>query len=162
MPTFSFEESRIMRFRALVSFVAVAAVVTASIAFAAAKKPADCSCPISGQPAKADKSAELDGGKVYFCCGNCQAAFKKAPEEHAAKAHLQMVATGELVQTGCPFNGRDVNPSTVITIGDAEVGFCCNNCKGKAEKAEGDDQIALVFGDISKGFKTPAELEKAK
>lgn len=151
-----------MRFRALVSFVAVAAVVTASIAFAAAKKPADCSCPISGQPAKADKSAELDGGKVYFCCGNCQAAFKKAPEEHAAKAHLQMVATGELVQTGCPFNGRDVNPSTVITIGDAEVGFCCNKCKGKAEKAEGDDQIALVFGDISKGFKTPAELEKAK
>ena len=151
-----------MRFRALVSFVAVAAVVTASIAFAAAKKPADCSCPISGQPAKADKSAELDGGKVYFCCDNCQAAFKKAPEEHAAKAHLQMVATGELVQTGCPFNGRDVNPSTVITIGDAEVGFCCNNCKGKAEKAEGDDQIALVFGDISKGFKTPAELEKAK
>ncbi|MBL6831552.1 MAG: hypothetical protein ISQ70_09050 [Pirellulales bacterium] len=151
-----------MRSRALVSFVAVAAVVTASIAFAAAKKPADCSCPISGQPAKADKSAELDGGKVYFCCGNCQAAFKKAPEEHAAKAHLQMVATGELVQTGCPFNGRDVNPSTVITIGDAEVGFCCNNCKGKAEKAEGDDQIALVFGDISKGFKTPAELEKAK
>ena len=151
-----------MRFRALVSFVAVAAVVTASIAFAAAKKPADCSCPISGQPAKADKSAELDGCKVYFCCGNCQAAFKKAPEEHAAKAHLQMVATGELVQTGCPFNGRDVNPSTVITIGDAEVGFCCNNCKGKAEKAEGDDQIALVFGDISKGFKTPAELEKAK
>ena len=151
-----------MRFRALVSFVAVAAVVTASIAFAAAKKPADCSCPISGQQAKADKSAELDGGKVYFCCGNCQAAFKKAPEEHAAKAHLQMVATGELVQTGCPFNGRDVNPSTVITIGDAEVGFCCNNCKGKAEKAEGDDQIALVFGDISKGFKTPAELEKAK
>ncbi len=151
-----------MRFRALVSFVAVAAVVTASIAFAAAKKPADCSCPISGQPAKADKSAELDGGKVYFCCGNCQAAFKKAPEEHAAKAHLQMVATGELVQTGCPFNGRDVNPSTVITIGDAEVGFCCNNCKGKAEKAESDDQIALVFGDISQGFKTPAELEKAK
>ena len=151
-----------MRFRALVSFVAVAAVVTASIAFAAAKKPADCSCPISGQPAKAYKSAELDGGKVYFCCGNCQAAFKKAPEEHAAKAHLQMVATGELVQTGCPFNGRDVNPSTVITIGDAEVGFCCNNCKGKAEKAEGDDQIALVFGDISNGFKTPAELEKAK
>ena len=151
-----------MRFRALVSFVAVAAVVTASIAFAAAKKPADCSCPISGQPAKADKSAELDGGKVYFCCGNWQARFKKPPEEHAAKAHLQMVATGELVQTGCPFNGRDVNPSTVITIGDAEVGFCCNNCKGKAEKAEGDDQIALVFGDISKGFKTPAELEKAK
>ena len=151
-----------MRFRSLIAFSAVALVATASFAFAAAKKPADCACPISGQPAKADKTAELDGGTVYFCCGNCQAAFKKDPSKHAAKAHLQMVATGELVQTGCPFNGRDVNPSTVITIGDAEVGFCCNNCKGKAEKAEGDEQVALVFGDISKGFKTPAELEAAK
>jgi YHS domain-containing protein len=151
-----------MRFRSLIALAAVALVATASFAFAAAKKPADCACPISGQPAKADKSAEFDGGTVYFCCGNCQAAFKKDSSKHAAKAHLQMVATGELVQTGCPFSGRDVNASTVIAIGDAEVGFCCNNCKGKAEKAEGDDQVALVFGDISKGFKTPAELEKAK
>ena len=151
-----------MRFRAVMAVAAVCLVTTATVAFAAAKKPADCACPVSGQPAKADKMAEFDGGKVYFCCGNCQAAFKKDSSKHAAKAHLQMVATGELVQTGCPFNGKDVNPSTVIAIGDAEVGFCCNICKGKAAKAEGDDQIALVFGDISKGFKPASEVEKSK
>jgi len=151
-----------MRFRAVMAVAAVCLVTTATVASAAAKKPADCACPVSGQPAKADKMAEFDGGKVYFCCGNCQAAFKKDSSKHAAKAHLQMVATGELVQTGCPFNGKDVNPSTVIAIGDAEVGFCCNNCKGKAAKAEGDDQIALVFGDVSKGFKPASEVEKSK
>lgn len=148
-----------MRSRSVVTMAALALVMTASVALAAAKKPADCACPVSGQPAKANKMAEFDGGKVYFCCGNCLAAFKKDSSKHAAKAHLQMVATGELVQTGCPFNGKDVNPSTVITIGDAEVGFCCNNCKGKASKAEGDDQVALVFGDVSKGFKPAAEVD---
>jgi YHS domain-containing protein len=149
-----------MRVPSILTLAAAVAVVGGSLAIAAVKKPADCACPVSGQPAKADKTAEFAGGSVYFCCGKCKAAFEKDATEFAPKAHLQMVATGELVQTGCPFSGREVNADTVITIGDAEVGFCCNNCKGKAEKAEGDEQITLVFGDVSKGFEPAAAAAK--
>jgi YHS domain-containing protein len=141
------------------SLVALAgvAVCVGSIALAAVKEPAAVKCPVSGAPSKADKFVEFDGGKVYFCCGNCPKAFEANTAKYAAKGHQQMVATGELVQKGCPFNGKPVNPSTLIMIGDAEVGFCCNNCKGKAEAASGDEQVALVFGDVSKGFQPKAK-----
>ena len=74
------------------------------------------------------------------------------PIRQLAQAHQQMVSTGQLKQTGCPFSGGPVKAGTQLTIGDAEVGFCCNNCKGKVEKAAPAEQVNLVFGDISKGF----------
>ena len=68
-----------------------------------------------------------------------------------------MVSTGQLVQKGCPFGGGAVKPGTQLDIGGAEVGFCCNNCKGKVEKATGDQQVDLVFGSIEKGFAPAAK-----
>ena len=133
--------------------IAVAAVLAAgAVAIAAVKAPGDVKCPVSGGPAKADKSVKYDGGNVYFCCGNCPKTFEGNPEKFAAKAHQQMVSTGELKQKGCPFSGKPVNASTMLAIGDAEVGFCCNVCKGKVEKAGADEQVEMVFKDISKGF----------
>jgi YHS domain-containing protein len=145
--------------RLSLTLVALAGLLVSagSLTLAAVKEPSAVKCPVSGGPAKADKSVDFDGGKVYFCCGNCPKAFEADTAKFAAKAHQQMVATGELVQKGCPFNGKAVNPSTIISIGDAEVGFCCNNCKGKAEAASGDEQVALVFGDVSKGFEPKAK-----
>ena len=63
-----------------------------------------------------------------------------------------MVSTGQLVQKGCPFSGGAVKDGTKIAIGDAEVGFCCTNCKGKVEKASPDEQVNMVFTKIDKGF----------
>lgn len=141
-----------MKSKTLLALSMTAIFAAGSLAVAAVKAPGDVKCPVSGGPAKADKSAKYDGGNVYFCCGNCPKTFESDPTKFAAKAHQQMVATGELKQKGCPFSGKPVNPSTMITVGDAEVGFCCNNCKGMAEKLSGDEQVAKLFGDISKGF----------
>lgn len=107
-------------------------------------------CPVSGQPAKADKTVEFNGGKVQFCCENCPKAFQADTKKYAAKASLQMVGTGELKQVACPYSGKPVNPEAIVEIDGVKVGFCCNNCKGKTEKA--DDKVALAFADISKGF----------
>jgi pimeloyl-ACP methyl ester carboxylesterase len=79
-------------------------------------------------------------------------AFEGDSKKFAAKAHQQMVSTGQLVQKGCPFSGGPVKEGTQVSIGDAEVGFCCNNCKGKVEKASDDEKVTLVFGSIEKGF----------
>ena len=114
-------------------------------------------CPISGQAAKEDQNAEYKEGKVYFCCKNCKAAFAKDSKKHAVKSNAQLVATGQYVQKKCPFSGGPLK-SEATKIGGVGVKFCCNNCKGKAEKVDGDDQLALAFSE--KAFKKAFEKKK--
>ena len=129
-----------------------ACVCSAVVVSAAVKEPKDAKCPVSGKGCNPDKSVAFDGGKVWFCCGNCEAAFGKDSAKFAGKAHQQMVSTGQLVQKGCPFSGAAVKEGTQVDVGGVTVGFCCNNCKGKVEKATGDARLELVFGNVSKGF----------
>jgi len=35
-------------------------------------------CPISGEPIAQDKSLEVNGAKVYFCCDKCKTTVAKA------------------------------------------------------------------------------------
>ena len=139
---------RVMTCLALVALACSAIAVTAAV-----KEPKDVKCPVSGKGCNPDVSTDFAGGKVFFCCGNCSGAFAKDSAPFAAKAHQQMVGTGQLVQKGCPLSGGPVKAGTQISIGDAEVGFCCPNCKAKVEKASPDEQVTMVFGSIDKGFK---------
>jgi YHS domain-containing protein len=140
------------RIATVVSLLSIAVACSAIVVSAAVKEPKDAKCPVSGKGCNPDKSDDFAGGKVYFCCGNCAGAFEKDSAKFATKAHQQMVSTGQLVQKGCPFSGGPVKDGTKIMIGDAEVGFCCPNCKGKVEKAAADEQVTMVFGKIEKGF----------
>jgi YHS domain-containing protein len=145
------------RFAAICTASVVALVCTAVAATAAIKEPKDAKCPVSGHECDPSASADFAGGKVWFCCEKCVAGFKGDSAKFSAKAHQQMVSTGQLVQKGCPFSGGPVKPGTQIDIGGAEVGFCCPNCKGKVEKASPDDQVTMVFGTIDKGFAPAAK-----
>lgn len=104
--------------------------------------------------AKAETAVEFNGGQVFFCCNNCKGKFEENSEEFASKANHQLFATKQYKQTSCPISGRDLNPEMTVEIGKTEVGFCCGGCKGKAEAAEGDDQINLAFSKdaFKKGF----------
>ena len=148
-----------MKSRFAVGFTAfvVAVACSAVVVSAAVKEPKDAKCPVSGKNCNPEKHADFGGGKVYFCCGNCEKAFAGDSAKFSAKAHQQLVSTGQLVQKGCPFSGGAVKDGTQLTIGDAEVGFCCNNCKGKVEKASADEQVTMVFGKIEKGFAPAAK-----
>ncbi len=110
---------------------------------------------ISKNDAKAQNSADYKGGKVFFCCGNCLAKFKADPSKAAVAANFQLIATGQAKQIKCPLSGRDLNPDQSIKIGKVTVGFCCANCKGKGEKAQGDERLQLLFSDaaFAKAFK---------
>ena len=113
-------------------------------------------CPISGKDVKEEHAVDFGGGKVYLCCGGCPDAFKKDTAKFTAKGNHQLLATGQAKQAKCPLSGGDLNKETEISIAGAKVQFCCNNCKGKAEKAQGDEQVNLVVGaDAGKkgGFK---------
>jgi YHS domain-containing protein len=109
--------------------------------------------------AKADKSVDYKGGKVYFCCDNCPKAFAKDTAKHAAKANMQLVATKQATQEKCPLSGGATKADKTAKVGEIEVAFCCENCQGKVKKASGDEAVDLVFGDkaFEKGFKVTAK-----
>ncbi len=104
-------------------------------------------CIVAPKAAIATKSAKHKDGNVYFCCGNCAGKFAEDPSKFAAKANMQLVATGQYAQKTCPLSGGPLDAETAIKVADAKVSFCCNNCKGKVEKAEAKDQVEMVFSD---------------
>ena len=115
-------------------------------------------CPVSGKPASKEFSAKHNGGKVYFCCPMCPGAFAAKTEKFAAKANHQLAGTGQAKLKVCPFTGKELNPETKITVEGVPVCFCCFNCQGKAKKAEGAEQVNLIFNDkaFKKGFTVKA------
>ncbi len=123
----------------------------AAVAFAAPATKVEPMCPVSGHACDPDATADFEGGKVCFCCEKCVKAFAADSAKFTAKARQQLVATGQMVQKGCPMSGGPVKSGTQIDVGGVPVGFCCNNCKGKVSKAAADEQVNLVFGS-GKGF----------
>lgn len=141
------------------SFVLAATVAIAmsglgaTTVFSADAAPANCKCPVSGKAVNAEKFSDYNGGKVYFCCDVCKGKFDKDSAAFTAKANHQLVCSGQYAQKACPFTGGKVKDGTEVDVAGVKVGFCCMNCKGKAAKATGDDQVKLVFGDaFAKGF----------
>lgn len=118
-------------------------------------------CPVAGtKAAKEDQSAEYRGAKVYFCCGGCPEAFAKDKAKYATKANHQLVQTGQAKQEKCPLSGKDLNKDATVKVAGVTVTFCCNNCKGKVEKAKEDEQLELAFAD--KAFDNGFKVEKKK
>ncbi len=130
----------------LVSALAVFAIAGATV-WAEDVKLDDVKCVVAPRAAKADKSVEYKDGKVFFCCGNCPGKFAEDTKKFATAANMQLVATKQYEQKKCPLTGGPLNADTQIKVGDAKVSFCCNNCKGKVESAEGKDQLELVFSE---------------
>ncbi len=140
-------------------------VASATLVLAADKPKLDgVKCVVASSKAVDEsKSADWKKGKVYFCCGNCAKTFAADKEkgELAGKANAQLVATKQYKQTACPISGAKLDDSTAIEVAGTKVSFCCNNCKGKAEAAKGDEQINLVFGEkaFEKGKFEPVKEE---
>jgi hypothetical protein len=144
-----------MKSRFCFAALAVVALVVGN-SLRAADEPA-LKCPVSGQPAKADKTADFNGGKVQFCCENCPKAFAKDSAKYAGKANLQLFQTGQLTQVKCPLTGKDCAADKSVEVGGKKVGLCCGGCLAKASKLTGDEQIDLLFKDTTKGFKAASK-----
>jgi YHS domain-containing protein len=149
-----------MKARMLIAAMAMFGLIVAASINAEDKADplAGLKCPVSGKKINPEAKVEYKEGHVYFCCEGCPGAFKDNTAKFATKANMQLVASGQYKEAACPIAGKKLNPATAINVGGVEVSFCCNGCKGKVEKAEGDAQLDLVFSDaaFAKGF------EKAK
>jgi len=104
------------------------------------QKEFKATCPVSGKDAVRDQSVAYKEKKVYFCCGNCKAAYEKEPTKFTNKANWQLAQTRQYVQTKCPLSGGAINKEQTTEIGGVKVSFCCGDCKGKAAAATGDGQ----------------------
>jgi len=114
-------------------------------------------CVVRGEKGKAsaDHAVAYRDGQVYLCCAKCVEAFNKDPDSYAAKSNHQLVLTGQYAQTGCPISGGEVSAESKLVVAGVEVGFCCDNCKGKVDaEKDATAQAALVFGNeaFEKGF----------
>ena len=153
------------KFNCAIVGICLALFVTVAVIKAEEKKEAKkdtVKCFVKGKVVKiADaKSSDYKGATVYFCCDGCKGKFAKETAKLAGKANHQLVATGQAKEVKCPLTGRNLNTATKIKVAGVDVCFCCNNCKGKATKAQGDAQIELIFND--KAFKKGFEVAKAK
>ncbi len=137
----------------LLSLAALAAFLLVPVIHAEDKADTAGKCPVSGKAAAKDHAVAFEGGKVYFCCDNCPKAFEKNSAKFAAKAHHQMALTGQLVETKCPFSGKDLDPEKTVEVDGVKVAFCCANCQKKAASMTADDQIKKIFTDVSKCYK---------
>ncbi len=147
--------------KARVMLVSAVALLLAATLSAADIKLEGVKCLLNPKgDAKADNAVDYKGGKVFFCCGNCPKKFSEDPEKFSTKANHQLYATGQAKAVKCPLTGRPLNAEQVAKVGGVDVTFCCPGCKGKVSKAEGDEQLNLVFSNAAfeKGFK----VEKAE
>jgi hypothetical protein len=140
-----------MKNRPLIAAVAATLLACVSLAVAEGVSLEGVKCVFAPRAVKATNSADWKEGKVYFCCGNCQSKFegmsKEEKEKLATKSNAQLVASKQYEQKACPISGGGLNENATSEVNGVKVAFCCNNCKGKVDKLEGDEQLDMVFGE---------------
>ena len=70
--------------------IAVSVMTAVSDTFAI-EKMAQTVCPMSGKPIEKSVYSDHDGKRVYFCCPDCEEAFKKDPEKYIKKLEKEGV-----------------------------------------------------------------------
>jgi len=156
-----FEKGYFMNVRSLLVAAASIAILTSSVFAEEKVKLEGVKCVLNPKAgAKAATAVDYKGGKVYFCCGGCAGRFAKDPAKHAVRANHQLVATKQAKQVKCPLSGGPCKPDHKTKVGGVNVCFCCPKCKGRVEKAEGDEQLALLFTD--KAFANAFKVAKKK
>lgn len=148
--------------RTLVTGCALLVACTLVAAEAAKLDLKDVKCPVSGGPAKEEGKVDYKGAAVYCCCTNCPKKFASETEKFASKANFQLAQTKQFVQKCCPISGKPVNEEKSVKINGLAVTFCCDGCKGKVEKADDAEKLALVFDDkpFDKSFGLPKKEKK--
>lgn len=96
---------------------------------------AQTTCPVMGGKINKKYYADYQGKRVYFCCPDCIAAFKKAPARYVRKLEKQGVTLAGVPQTMCPVMGGEINKKYYADYQGKRVYFCCPACIAPFKKA---------------------------
>jgi len=90
-------------------------------------------CPLTGKPVNEEKTLDVAGTKVGFCCGNCLAKAEKAGDD-AIDLVFSDFDKGFTLQTTCPVSNKPIKADQMVEYKGHKVYFCCPNCPGAFEK----------------------------
>ncbi|QDV83774.1 Archaeal TRASH domain protein [Stieleria magnilauensis] len=137
----------------------VATVPASELQLAAAAIARQKICPVSGKPlgSMGDPVAvDVNGQRVFVCCGGCVSAVKSDPAKYAAGRPQITVATSTAAdaaaiaaQKVCPVMDEPLGGMGTpikVTIGDKPIYLCCKGCIKKIQ-AEPAKYLAMVYGD---------------
>ena len=137
----------------------VATVPASELQLAAAAIARQKICPVSGKPLDSmgdPVAVDVDGQRVFVCCGGCVNAVKSDPAKYAAGRPQITVATATAAdadaiarQKVCPVMDEPLGGMGTpikVTIGDKPIYLCCKGCIKKIE-AEPAKYLAMVYGD---------------
>ncbi len=136
----------------------VATVPASELQLAAAAIARQKICPVSGKPlgSMGDPVAvDVNGQRVFVCCGGCVSAVKSDPAKYAAGRPQITVATSTAAdaaaiaaQKVCPVMDEPLGGMGTpikVTIGDKPIYLCCKGCIKKIQ-AEPAKYLAMVYG----------------
>ena len=123
-----------------------------------------CKCPVSGEDVEvnnAEATSVHRDATLYLCCDECKGKFEADRKKYATKANMQIVSTGQARQVKCPISGHALDADQSIVVNAIEISFCCQDCKSEAAAAEGEKQLAMLFGDeaFAKAFVVVVDKE---
>ncbi len=83
-------------------------------------------CPFSGEAVDAEKTLDVDGVTVAFCCDDCKAKAEK--DTDALALIFADIEKGFTMQNLCPVSGKAIVADKVVEHEGKKVYFCCENC----------------------------------
>ena len=85
-------------------------------------------CPLSGKPCNAEKTVDVSGVKVAFCCDGCKGKTEKSDDALALLFGDKDFDKGFTTQTKCPLSGKDIKADVTVDYEGKKVYFCCPGC----------------------------------
>ncbi len=151
----------------------VATVPASELQLAAAAIARQKICPVSGKPlgSMGDPVAvDVNGQRVFVCCGGCVNAVKSDPAKYAAGRPQITVAPATVAdvsaiarQKVCPVMDEPLGGMGTpikVMVGDKPIFLCCKGCIKKI-KADPAKYLDIVYGGGSAGS-VPAGTEQVR
>jgi len=91
-------------------------------------------CPVMGGKIDSTQYTDIQGQRVYHCCGMCSAKLKADPDKYFKQAAAEGVLF-ENIQTTCPVSGKKLESKTeFVDYQGRRIYFCCDQCPPKFMK----------------------------
>jgi YHS domain-containing protein len=110
-------------------------------------------CPVMGKPIDSTVYTDIQGQRVYFCCGGCVKKVVADPDKYFKQAAAEGVLFQNIQKT-CPISGETLEDRTVSRDYEGRrIYFCCQKCR---DKFDGNPQEYLKKMDAPTTDDKPA------
>jgi YHS domain-containing protein len=88
-------------------------------------------CPVMGKPIDSASFTDIQGQRVYHCCGGCTKKLLADPEKYFKQAAAEGILFQNIQKT-CPVSGETLEDRIVYSDYEGRrIYFCCKKCQGK-------------------------------